>query len=75
MHNNDDNASDIDQPIPYRLTALALTELGRERPRPCGPTCLGRFGRIPPRGSDFETWRKYFEALAAVHGRAVGIVR
>lgn len=29
MHNNDDNASDIDQPIPYRLTALAVVELGR----------------------------------------------
>jgi len=29
MHNDDDNASDIDQPISYRLTALALVELGR----------------------------------------------
>lgn len=59
---------DNDTPIPYRLTALALTELGREQPRPCGPTCLGGFCRIPPRGSNLETWREYFEALAHAHG-------
>jgi hypothetical protein len=26
--------------------------------------------RMPPRGSDLETWRAYFDALAIAHGRA-----
>lgn len=54
------------RPIPYRLTGLAVTTLGRATREPAAPS----LPKMPPRGSDLATWRAYFDALAIAHGRA-----
>ena len=53
-------------PIPFRLTGLTVTQLGRATREPPSR----RLPEVPPRGSDFATWRGYFDALAIAHGCA-----
>lgn len=52
--------------------ARAIVIDSHETPRALGrASCdeIRRLPAIPPRGSDFATWRAYFDALAVAHGR------